>query len=642
MNPLSKYKKMNPYTKKRLLVSLIAVTVIIIFSVLLELFAFNFQYWKLSDTERGNHPIEVNELLLRDLSFENGQFIVTGNNPSFQIPGNRHIAYLTVHQGDGTESFQLSIVSSDGQQRQSGKKYDVDRNYKSVSVLYVSAAADEVYFVPHLHEGVFSFSLESLSVNNVFVFNKFRVFGLASFLLSLFFILYFRKTVAKKLHVSFLVIVILIGTNIAILTPTYYSYDEREHFVRAYEVSCFDLEIGAPKEIQWVDNIDSFFRFTGFSNQPHNTILEKNNYFHEFSSTDYSKSAYYNSTAISYPFVPYLVSGFGIFSARILGLPFIYTFFAGRLFSLFGYAIIGALCIKHVSIAKRSMFMVGLLPTFLFVSSAYSADTFTLAFSFAAVTVFLNMLAAKSHSLSYKQPLLFTVYIAIVIMCKVTYAPLCLLIFCIPKERFQKNTQSKFFKLGALSFCGIIALLTYLFANIKDINQWQQPGVDVSGQISFILHHIPTYIEIMWNCFTSDITNYFNEITITFAYCPKLSNIWMPVLIVALFTITIIDHESDVLSLKKKDKGIIFLAITASWALVMTALYITFTSVANNGIIGIQGRYLMPLLLPCLLLFKNKSVVYQRNADRLNYGLAIGFSIPLWLLVQQLFVTYHL
>lgn len=613
---------------KRLIIPAGILIGLLILSILIEIFGFNFKYWMSPKAEQDNYNIANQELILHDLTVDGNIFTITGKDPYFQIDKNGYIGYLSLKTDTSTTPF-IMTVRKIGKTTLNSKEYDVDAGFKESSVLYLNDTANKVQIAPSLQPGLTTFTLHDITTINHLVINKLRILFLFSVLGILFYFIYFRKNVMKNLHITFLIIVLVFGINISIMNPTYYCYDEEQHFVRAYEVSRLDLGITS-KEIQWPDNIGEFKQFTGFTNSPFNSYLERQNYIDTFSTNSYNYTANYPSTADTYPFLPYLTSGLGIFLARSIGLPFIYTFYAARIFPLIAYAIICMLCIKHAKFAKRTIFMVALLAPAVFLASAISADTFTVACSIAAVTVFLNMMVAEKGSIGWRQPLLFLIFVAITTMCKVTYAPLCLLILCIPKDRFSERLKLRrlrwSLKWGIMIACGIIALLTFIYGSLKGITQWPIEGADSKEQVSFILHNIPTYIHIVWNSTTFNLIEYLSGITTTMAYAGGLSPIWMISSLIALIVVSIIDPDNKLLSLKLYDKIIMFLVVVISWGLIMTALYMTFNPVGATNIIGVQGRYIIPILLPFLLLFKSKTIGFNGNQEHMNYIISIGSS----------------
>lgn len=99
---------------------------------------------------------------------------------------------------------------------------------------------------------------------------------------------------------------------------------------------------------------------------------------------------------------------------------------------------------------------------------------------------------------------------------------------------------------------------------------------------------------------------------------------------VYVFIIALLDYREGEFYFCLKDKIALLIAVILSWGLTMTALYITFTPVGASDILGVQGRYFAPLLLPFLLIIRNDKVLnkineskYFRNIIIVSFGMIV-------------------
>ena len=549
---------------------------------------------------------------------------ISGENPFFTIDNKGYCGYISIQTVDDALDYQIKVCH-----KNESKEHSISNIYKDVSVLEIKDDLSEVNFVPILlDENNDSFSIESISIQNRLIINYYRIFVLISILILISVLLFFRKELCMKLHVVFLLIIVMLGINISIINPVYYSFDEREHFVRAYELSYLQLGLGEEKKIPWIEKSDDFLYRADYTRLAHQNIVERNNYIEKYSSTDYTNQKLYDSTAATYLFVPYIPGAIGIALGRFFQLPFVWTFYLGRIVSLLGYGVICAWCIKHVKYGKRLFFMVGLLPALLFVATAYSADTYTLAFSFVALTIWLDILIQK-EDIKFIQIIGFVSAVLVVTMCKVAYVPLCLLFLVIPCNKFSSRLKSIVTKLMVILSSAAFSLVVYLYSNMKDMNQWNIIGVDVSEQIKYIIWHPVNYLFIVINDIFMNFITYITGITSYLAYNKSLQPIWTIALFVLLCVVAMLDNESDRLALSWKDRVGLSLGSICSWGLVATALYVTFTPVASDTIQGIQGRYLAPLIVPILLLVKNKKISCDIKREIFNYILIWCMVVPL-------------
>lgn len=628
--------KMKKISKNNLLLFAI---IIFILSIFIEIFIFNAFHFKISRNDRSMHTLNINTLIYNDLKVEDGKLYITGKNPYFQIPGDKDISILKLNLNKGSENFQLYTI--DGEKNIS-KIYNSNSDIKNFLYIKVNSNTKNLKFYIKMDNSSKYVGIQGITINNKFYFNIIRfliILVIAYLVLAL---IIFKSFLGKNIHIAFLVISLTLGTLISICVPPYYSYDEGEHFIRAYETASFNFNFSKNKTSNWISNIDEFFQYNRHY-EVYNLYNDRTTNSALFLNNDYSNVKHFNSQEDTYLFVPYIPAAIGIFIGKILNLPFIITFYLGRFFSLLVYSLLGTFIIKHIKIAKRLVFMILLFPSAILSSGSYSVDPMTTIFSISSIAIFINMLCSKENNISYREIIALVVCVALTTMCKVPYAPLILIIFAVPNFKFKNCKKIKIIsiKLLSLVFVGIVAIGTFLYGLSKDINQWKVPGVNVKEQILFIMNDLPRYILIIYKFSATSLLSILQISMSALAYCGILDSIWVLVIMIALFTVAISDDESDILKLYIKEKIIITISILLSWGLAITALYITFTPVGKYTIDGFQGRYIIPLLLPILLLLKNNKISNRFKKENLNYIIMLGFVFILIITVLKIFLQFN-
>lgn len=604
----------------------------LLLSFIVECFGFNYKYWiNKTDMKNQNIVIEKNQLTLNDIEMDGDNFKIIGDDPYFKIQYNGYCNYLCVVTSQKQDEYHINVQHLRKGQIIDEKNHVIGTIYKDKSVLELKDNINNIKFIPQVansKDGDAVFSIKKLYIENSFILNYYRFIAIFISGILILSIVWFWKYLSEEIHITFLLLVLCIGAIVAVINPPYYSFDEREHFVRAYETANFDFELFGTKEIGWIDNSDSFLQRADYTRLAHQNIAEKNNYMDKFGSSECDNYKHYDSTAATYPFVPYLPGAVGILIGRLLNLSFAWCFYLGRITSLLGYAIICCWCIKHIKIWKNTLFACSLLPALFFVTTAYSADTYTLAFSFLFITMCINVMC-QEEPVRLSQLITLFVSISIVIMCKIAYAPLCLLIFMIPKEKYSTKIKNWASKISLVLFSGGLTLLTFLYSNSKNIVQWPIPGVDVGGQIKYILTHPITYIILICDDIKNNILGYLSGVTTSLAYNSPLKPIWIIAFVLVLCILTLIDNKSDQLILSVKNKLIIIFSVACSWGLVVTALYASFTPVGSSVVSGVQGRYWGPLIFPLLLLLKNNQIVCKADKKKINIALIVFITLAL-------------
>ena len=598
-----------------------ALVLLVLLSLCVELYGFNGGIMALDKADRVVTVLGPEDITLSNMEREESGTLTLGEGtPSFRVTGPKYIGRLCIATTPETPLMHVSV--------EAGDHYDVNHRMKEVSVLRVMDEAENVEFLLSMDGDDREIVLGDLSVDNTLELNWLRVFAMVSISGTVLFFLVYRDLAGKKLHVSFLVIAIVFGVNLALVTPAWYGYDEGAHFVRAYQFAQFDLGLDEERENHWIADVDDFFYYTGTANSPHNTYDERQAFMERYDATDYPVSEHRATTAATYPFVPYFFAGIGILLARLLGLGFVTTFYAGRIFNVLGYALVVFFAIKYAKMGKRLLFLLGLVPYALFSAGIYTADTLTVSFALLAMALYMNMLTAEDGSLNWRLPSLFALCVAAMAMCKLPYAPFCLLSLSVPMAKFGGKKQAILHWLLVFALVGGVSLATLLFGADKGIIQWYEPGMSVVGQVKFILTHIPTYIMIMLSHVRDFWTVYLSGSIAEMGFTGTLHPVWTWLAVLTALVLALFDREEGNKTLTALPKLDCLFTAAVSWALVLTALYVSFNLVAAPFIRGVQGRYFYPLLLPLLLLLKNSKFNLPIEKEKLN-GLCILVCIVL-------------
>lgn len=577
-----------------------------------ELLVFNRQVLALPAEGRVVRDVSFYDLKLEDMEFgEDGWFVITGEQPRFSLGEDNFVSKVLIATNGETQPMHIAISNDD-------KVYDVDSRFKGISVLRVNDTAENVWFEVSLDNGEDRFTIDSVSVDNRLNINWLRVLLMCSVCLIVWFFVCFYRIAVSKLHVSFLVIALTVGMNLALATPVWYGLDEHAHYVRAYQFANFNLGFDHEEKLSWINEMEDFFYQTGALNSRHHNYDERQAFIQSFSTNEYGMREYFPTTAATYPFVPYFFAGLGILVAKLLGMPFIYTFYAGRIFNVLGYALICFFAIRTAKTCKRLLFMMSLVPYALFSSAVYTADTLTVSFAVLSIALFVNMLTAEDGSLDYKLPLGFGLCCAAMAMCKLPYAPLCLLALTVPLKKFASTKDAIRNFVVVFAAVGVISVATLLFGADKGIIQWYQPGMSIVGQVKYILTHPFRYLMTMIHHGVGSWMDYLFGSTWKMGYCKDVSNLWAGLTVLGAVLLSVVDYEpeNDVFTWLQKLACVV--AAACSWVLVLTALYVSFNVVGAEWIDGVQGRYFYPLVLPLLLLLKNKKFGVNLNKIYLN------------------------
>lgn len=630
--------------------NILIILLVLLISLIIEILGFNNRYFLLQESNKGILELNNDHVVLTEMKYEDGNYISTGEKPSLTIkkPNNLDILKIRIDIASGSSAFEIKTEYPQMQAVEKKMNF-ADSLYNDKAIVNLKKnIGDEVKLDFYRYNSDTTIKISEIEIDNGFFFNINRFFLFFSILLliSLFIVNY--KWLATKLHFSFLAISLIFGINIVFLMPTYFSFDEREHFVKAYQIASFDLGIEENKEVNWPENIEQFFSFNGKSTS-FDTGEEKSNYYGIFDNNEYDYYHYFGTTAKTYLPTAYFPAAFGILLGKALSLPFIYTFYLGRFFNMLMYCIVISVLIKYIKVGKRIIFALGLLPAMLYLSCSYSADPVTYVFSIATVSVFVNMYYSEKNTIPLLNILLFLVCAGIMITGKMTYTPIVLLLLIVPNQNFKMNGDLNYkkkrntvvgIKTLSILIIGLIVVANLKYSSYNGLAQWPVEGVNVTEQIIFILNHIVLYLNICVNFVLKTLPSYFEGPIGNFAYSGMFSVGIIYAVTISLFLLAVIDNDENSYNMKLLGKGYLLLCIILSWGLTITSLYLSFTPVGAQSIAGVQGRYFAPLLFPMFLLFRTNKIKNSFDSLKLNCVLITSGFIMVSLLVIKLFINY--
>lgn len=620
--------------KKSLRITL-GILIIIAISLIIECFFINFKYWTLPKSKRGMTEISLQDLEFSNASYSNGTITVNDKNSFFKIKSKEYISYLTVISYNPKLKGFYMYVDDNKHHVNPAKRFEVNMNYKSFSSIAANGNMENIkfYFEAVDNKYPIDVSFNKIFIDNRFYPNLMRAALIAICLILVAYIVLYRNIAFKKLHITFLVICILFGTYIAILKPFKFSWDESEHFIKSYYLSYGKFDLIEKPPIKLPKNFVDFME-----NPVPQTFREKVAYTKQFSTKEYPIKEYVNSTAKNYTSVTYLPSALGIWSSRSLSIPFIYTMFFGRIFSLIAYAALCAFAIKNAKIGKRLIFIIALLPTSVLLGASYSADPLTTAYALLCTVQFINMICVPDKSINYKKMGLLTILTILLIAAKPTYAPFALFLLAIPKTKFKDEKQSKFFKVGAFISCVVASIFIVMYTLRFKEPAWPIPGVNQKEQIRFIIENPFMYLMRFIKAIFENALIYLQGSSIDLAYSKSIDLFWLLLIFILILVITLVDYEEQCINLKWLQRLTLFLVVFCSWGLVYTSLYLSFTPVSELRADGVQPRYITPLLFPLTLLFKNNNIKFESKQKDFKLNRLIIISMIILLLVTSKFL----
>ena len=445
-----------------------------------------------------------------------------------------------------------------------------------------------------------------------------------------------------------------------ITIPALQGFDEATHFLRAYQVSTGDFvserfgkRAGGPIPINVSNMNDAALNDlirsaqSGLHEKAH--IGYYKTYLKENHPDKNIVNKYFAGSAVYSP-VSYAPQSIGIFLARTLRLPLLSYIYIGRILNAAVFIALAYLAIRLAPKGKWALFAVAALPTTLTAASTLSPDALLNGAALVLVALFLKALFDRAE-IKPKYILGMFGAIAVLSLTKQTYFILALLPLFLPPKRVYGSIKRYIFW-NALLLLMAIGLTTVWYSQVGDVAKYgyldTRPTLNVSpvAQEHYILHNPINYAgTLAW-----EILGHFNHQYLQLAGFLTWKGILMPEYIifliylglVASFLISRSEVEKSDLSLPDRSRRIASLGPLAVAAIIIiiiyTGLYIYFSTVKEQQIEGVQGRYFIPLiglLLPAVMLLGRKRTPMFRFDDRIKLLL---FSIFIIQTLAALFV----
>ena len=426
--------------------------------------------------------------------------------------------------------------------------------------------------------------------------------------------IYNLKKCKKQVEKIFITFIIPIGMLYMIFMLPTYAPDESSHIWRAYEISEGNILTKQDKEGNELGvNVPSILI------EAKQETLNKYNKLNELLTrpADYDTTEHVVSTAQAYPFFLYLPAVIVFLIFRIFNISIIYGIYIAKICNFILFILGGYYAIKKIPFGKYILMVCMFLPMVLQQAVSLSADAIINTLMFVYIAYTLSLLFQK-EKITRKQLILYSSLIVLVSLSKMAYVPLIglgfLLIFT---KNMTKKEKIAILGIGTV-ICIVLVAINYIYTsgleNPSGKAYCEQVNVNSIEQIKFIIKNPIGFLKVLKNTIVTLGQNYIDG-----AIASPLGWMDIPVsrIIIDSFLIILIIStmiENNEVSLNNKQKLWILLISIGTAILIITAMYITWTTVGYHMASGIQGRYfipVLPLFLLCLCM-KNNYIKYSK------------------------------
>lgn len=183
------------------------------------------------------------------------------------------------------------------------------------------------------------------------------------------------------------------------------------------------------------------------------------------------------------------------------------------------------------------------------------------------------------------------------------------LIFLIPANKFLSK-KDYFISIFGILIVALSALLYWTYC-IKGLSlDMNDSFANSAMQIAYIKTHPLAYLAVLIKTFIVKTPRLFiTMIGVLGWQDTKLD--WMTYIMYPVLMYFAIFSDNYDFKLQKWQKAIIILTLFIGIIITYTSLYIMWSPVANSVVLGLNGKYFIPLMLPLFLLFKRNNSPYD-------------------------------
>lgn len=427
----------------------------------------------------------------------------------------------------------------------------------------------------------------------------------------------------------FLLLALLGGIGFAVINPPSQESDGWEHYLRSIDVSYGNilapfLNITHQENVIIVpENVNSFQFQVIEPNLQMGSLYVENIKQMEFST--HSREMKYESIFVS---LFYLPQGLGLFLGRSLGLHMYGAVLLARLLNLFSYIGLTFFAIRWIPCHKNLLMLIALLPISLFQSASCSPDALLHGLSFLFLAVCLNFAYVTEVSLKMYHGLILGVLLSLLFLCKYIYIFMGLLVFLIPVTRFGgKREYAKAFFLALIPLVSIIVLMLPSLTGSVQMSAGHQEGMT---QLQFVLSNPLAFVKMLISTFVNNFEFYVERLNVLgwLNYSLGPLTVVIPCFMTA---VGIMDTNAAAVNhITRKDRVLLLLAAGSCIAAMMLGLYISdgrINPVGSGNILGVQGRYFIPMLALIFIAFSSKKLSNQINFFTMKTAAVIGIAL---------------
>lgn len=455
-----------------------------------------------------------------------------------------------------------------------------------------------------------------------------------------------REGIKDRLHRLYIVVGIVVGTMFLIIIPIFCVPDELYHFKDAYHVSNEMLGIHDPDvETLTMREADTKMK------------MNKTTYDNPIVYAKYIRSIFSDIVTDGTELVVtdtgknygedylYVIPALGMTVARLLHLGSTQMFLVGRFFNLLFFVLCLSYAIKKTPVGKLGFFGIGLLPIVLQQAASISYDVMINGFSLVIIALSLALLQqvadgtaeSDAQALKIKDYVIYALAIGFLIPTKghayILFAlfPVWVLVKILWNKR--KTSGEKLFAKSSVErkllyvIVGIVLinLVVLLVRNISGISGpaatiFEPHIIDWCDEEGYYVDVLMENPDLRFQIFYKTVATYFDEYWAeTFGNALGWMNIEVPPVFIytwfLLMAVLFMKRKQEKILTTTGDKVVLFGVFALTVGFVIAGMLFGWTPMVYNYVLGVQGRYFLPVLALPLLIMRTEKIEIDEKYD---------------------------
>ena len=432
-----------------------------------------------------------------------------------------------------------------------------------------------------------------------------------------------KKSKFEKIIISFL---IPIGMAYVFFIAPGYVPDEQAHIWKALEISEGKLMTEITEDGESKESIPHFFE---------NHIIPYIKTYGHFNNvskekTDYNDLFEVQNPAQAYPAVLYIASSIAFFIGKILGLNGIFAIYLAKIFNFIIFLILGYFSMKCIPFGKWIVAIILFLPMSLQQAVSVSADSFLNAVSilFICYTMYL---CKNTDEINIKDKIIYIVMGIIIAISKVVYISIIGISLLIIGNKKIKNKEKGIF-LSTLIILSVISGIIWFFiiqsypVAESNLTYNETYNINLKEQVMNIIKNPMIFVTVLNNTFKGGfyvegiVGSLMGWLNIEISRLVTLG------FIILLALAPFLDENKVTLNIKQKIWNIII--FLGTYTLIILAAYVSWTTVNSDKVMGVQGRYFLPIIiLPLICLCDKERYIKFKNIKYILPTVCVGLNI---------------